>query len=87
MRKREINYFRQAIAYSWPAVIDDSQALTDWGWQPSYDLAALVADMLRAVTIKRLSIKASLKTPNSGQTPRNLRSARECAPARIPNSR
>ncbi|HEX6020138.1 MAG TPA: NAD-dependent epimerase/dehydratase family protein [Burkholderiaceae bacterium] len=38
--------FRQAIADSWPAVIDDSAARADWGWAPRYDLAALVRDML-----------------------------------------
>ena len=43
--------FRQAIADSWPAVIDDSQARTDWGWQPSYDLAAVVADMLEHLSV------------------------------------
>ena len=38
--------FRQAIAESWPATIDDSQARQDWGWQPSYDLPGLVQNML-----------------------------------------
>lgn len=38
--------FRQAIANSWPRSIDDSAAQADWGWQPSYDLDAMVADML-----------------------------------------
>ncbi len=38
--------FRQAIADSWPSVIDDSQARADWGWRHSYDLPAIVADML-----------------------------------------
>ena len=38
--------FRQAIADSWPSVIDDSKARADWGWQPTYDLAAIVTDML-----------------------------------------
>ncbi len=45
----EISYapdFRQAIAASWPKRIDDSVARNDWGWQPHYDLAAVVADML-----------------------------------------
>ncbi|ELS03287.1 nucleoside-diphosphate-sugar epimerase [Xenococcus sp. PCC 7305] len=37
--------FRQAIADSWPTVIDDTKARNDWGWQPSYDLPAIVADM------------------------------------------
>lgn len=38
--------FRQAIADSWPMTIDDSAAREEWGWQPSYDLAAMTADML-----------------------------------------
>ncbi len=38
--------FRQAIADSWPQSIDDSAAREEWGWQPSYDLAAMAADML-----------------------------------------
>ncbi|MGC8788276.1 MAG: L-threonine 3-dehydrogenase, partial [Anaerolineae bacterium] len=38
--------FRQQIADSWPRSIDDSAARRDWGWQPDYDLASMVADML-----------------------------------------
>jgi nucleoside-diphosphate-sugar epimerase len=38
--------FRQAIADSWPRTIDDSAAREEWGWKPSYDLAAMTADML-----------------------------------------
>jgi nucleoside-diphosphate-sugar epimerase len=38
--------FRQEIADSWPRTIDDSAAREDWGWQPSYDLAAMTVDML-----------------------------------------
>jgi len=38
--------FRQAIADSWPASIDDSAARAEWGWKPDYDLAAMTADML-----------------------------------------
>ncbi len=45
----EISYvpdFRQAIADSWPAVIDDSEARTQWGWNHSYDLNAMIATMI-----------------------------------------
>ena len=38
--------FRQAIAESWPASIDDAAARTDWGWQHRFDLPNMVADML-----------------------------------------
>ena len=44
--------FRQAIADSWPKVIDDSQARTDWGWQHRYNLAVLVKDMLEQISRK-----------------------------------
>ena len=37
---------RQTIADSWPASIDDARARADWGWQPSYDLDTMVADVL-----------------------------------------
>jgi len=38
--------FRQSIADSWPASIDDSAARADWGWQPEYDLDKMTKDML-----------------------------------------
>lgn len=38
--------FRQEIADSWPSRIDDSQARSDWGWQPEYDLQKTTATML-----------------------------------------
>jgi len=38
--------FRQAIADSWPEVIDDGAARRDWGWAPAYDLRAMVREML-----------------------------------------
>jgi nucleoside-diphosphate-sugar epimerase len=38
--------FRQAIAATWPRSIDDSAAQRHWGWQPRYDLGAMVDAML-----------------------------------------
>ena len=40
---------RQAIADSWPMSIDDSTAREEWGWRPSYDLPAMVEDMLNVL--------------------------------------
>ena len=38
--------FRQAIAASWPASIDDQLAKDHWQWQSNYDLASMTADMI-----------------------------------------
>lgn len=45
----EITYapdFRQKIADSWPASIDDSRAREDWGWAHEYDLDKMTRTML-----------------------------------------
>ena len=42
----EIDPLRQAIADSWPDSLDDTVAREEWGWAPSYDLDAMVDDML-----------------------------------------
>ncbi|NOX85960.1 MAG: NAD-dependent epimerase/dehydratase family protein [Chlorobi bacterium] len=44
--------FRQAIADSWPASIDDSVARNDWGLNIKFDLEKLVDVMLEKVTKK-----------------------------------
>ena len=46
--------FRQQIADSWPQSIDDSCAQAQWGWQPKFDLKAIVADMLQNLKLKNL---------------------------------
>jgi nucleoside-diphosphate-sugar epimerase len=38
--------FRQQIADSWPAAVDDSLAREDWGWRHRYDLPEMAEDML-----------------------------------------
>lgn len=39
--------YRQEIANSWPASIDDSVARNDWGWKEKYDLSLMTKDMLK----------------------------------------
>ncbi|MCC1485442.1 NAD-dependent epimerase/dehydratase family protein [Winogradskyella immobilis] len=51
----KINYnpdFRQAIADSWPASIDDSAARADWNWEHQYDLTQMTLEMLKNLIIK-----------------------------------
>lgn len=43
---------RQSIADTWPRSLDDSAARQEWGWNPQYDLAAMVRDMLENVEKK-----------------------------------
>jgi len=38
--------FRQAIADSWPASIDDQKAREDWGWKHDFDLESMTKEML-----------------------------------------
>jgi len=45
--------FRQAIADSWPASIDDSAAREEWGWRPDHDIASMTADMLAALNKRK----------------------------------
>ena len=51
----EITYapdFRQKIADSWPASIDDSSARADWGWKHEFDLGKMTIDMLEHLSEK-----------------------------------
>jgi nucleoside-diphosphate-sugar epimerase len=47
--------FRQAIADSWPATIDDSFARKDWGWKEKYDISKLVKVMIDNVKATAVS--------------------------------
>jgi nucleoside-diphosphate-sugar epimerase len=38
--------FRQKIADSWPASIDDSYAREDWNWSHQFDISSMTKDML-----------------------------------------
>ncbi|WP_374087624.1 L-threonine 3-dehydrogenase [Methylomicrobium lacus] len=47
-----IDPVRQAIASSWPRHMNDSAARVEWGWQPRFDRAAMVEDMLQKIAVK-----------------------------------
>ena len=51
--------FRQAIADSWPASINDQEARAHWGWKARYDLASMTEDML--MQLKPQKFNATLK--------------------------
>lgn len=45
----EVTYepdFRQQIAESWPASIDDANARADWNWRPKFNLQRITEEML-----------------------------------------
>ena len=46
--------FRQAIADSWPASIDDSVARKDWGWSERYDLFNMSTEMLKNIDLSKI---------------------------------
>jgi nucleoside-diphosphate-sugar epimerase len=48
----DVDPVRQRIADSWPLRLDDSAARDEWGWQPRYDLPAMVTDMLEHLRAK-----------------------------------
>jgi nucleoside-diphosphate-sugar epimerase len=39
--------FRQKIADSWPASIDDSSARADWGWSNDFDMTSMTETMFK----------------------------------------
>ena len=54
-----IDPLRQAIADSWPNSLDDSAARSEWGWQPNFDIDAMVDDMLENLTRKLAAAEVS----------------------------
>lgn len=48
----EIDPVRQEIADSWPNSLDDSEARTQWGWDPQYDLKKMTTDMLEVLAAR-----------------------------------
>jgi threonine 3-dehydrogenase len=54
--------FRQAIADSWPASIDDGLARRDWGWAHRFGLEEMADDMLAALA-PRLGVQYTPPAP------------------------
>ena len=48
----QVDPVRQAIADSWPDRMDDICARKEWGWSHTYDLDAMVDDMIKNLRIK-----------------------------------
>lgn len=48
----QIDPLRQAIASSWPRHMNDSAARAEWDWQPLFEMAAMVDDMLEKIAVK-----------------------------------
>ena len=48
---------RQAIAASWPQSLDDSQARTDWLWEPKVGLQEMVNTMLTNIAVNTSSLE------------------------------
>ena len=42
----DVDPLKQAIAESWPDIMDDTCARNEWGWKHEYDLPRMTADML-----------------------------------------
>lgn len=56
----KMNYepdYRQEIADSWPASIDDKQAREDWGWNHEFDLPRMTETMLENLKKKHVLAK------------------------------
>ena len=48
----KIDKIRQEIANSWPNSLDDTCAVEEWNWSPSYNLASMTVDMLNVLKEK-----------------------------------
>jgi len=45
--------FRQEIADSWPATIDDSEARRDWNWKHQFDLSSMTKDIITIIKTEK----------------------------------
>ncbi len=50
---------KQAIADSWPNILEDYAARVEWGWKPEYTLETMTEDMLSTLQRRLKSVKIS----------------------------
>lgn len=48
----DVDPIKEAIANSWPNMLDDSCAREEWGWKPKWDISSMTTDMLEKVALK-----------------------------------
>lgn len=48
----QVDPLRQAIAESWPNLLDDTCAREEWGWKPQYNLDEMTKDMLEKLKLR-----------------------------------
>jgi nucleoside-diphosphate-sugar epimerase len=48
----DVDPVKAQISASWPDSLDDSCAREEWGWNPQWDLDAMVDDMLKTIAQK-----------------------------------
>lgn len=48
----DVDPLKQSIAESWPDMMDDTCARTEWQWCPTYNLDSMTKDMLEKLSIK-----------------------------------
>lgn len=51
----KVDPVRQAIADSWPRRMDDGAARAEWDWRPTFELPAMIDDMLEKLSKKLLA--------------------------------
>ncbi len=81
----EIDYapdpLRQAIADSWPARLDDSEAREQWGWRPRYGIEEMVEEMFAGIAARRRRDEpgwTSAHVPGLGTDPSSARREASC---------
>lgn len=51
-----IDPVKQAIADSWPNILEDYAARVEWGWKPEYTLETMTTDMLHTLSDRKLAL-------------------------------